>query len=262
MLNLRQIKEFKGGKKLVMLTAYDYIFGRLIEKAGADIALVGDSLGMVFNGYKSTLPVTVDEMIYHAKAVRNGAPDTFMTVDMPFMSYQASVREAKIAAGRLMKETGAQAVKAEGGEETAATIKAMIEIGVPVMGHIGTQPQSVNKYGGYIVSGVSGADKTLLVKDAQALEKAGVFCIVLEKVKAETAAEITKAVSVPTISIGAGPDCDGQVLVTYDLLGFFEDFKPKFVKHYAKLAGATVKALKKFSSDVKTGKYPGKKYYY
>lgn len=262
MLNIRRIMEFKSGKKLVMLTAYDYIFSRLVEQAGADIVLVGDTLGMVFNGYKTTLPVTVDEMIYHAKAVRNGAANTFMTVDMPFMSYQASAGDAKRSAGRIMKETGAQAVKAEGGAETAATIKAMVDIGIPVMGHIGTQPQSVNKYGGYIVSGATDRDRERLIKDALAIEKAGVFSIVLEKVKAETAAEITKAVTVPTISIGAGPDCDGQVLVTYDLLGLFEDFKPGFVKRYAKLAGTTVKAIKKFSRDVKTGKYPGKKYYY
>jgi 3-methyl-2-oxobutanoate hydroxymethyltransferase len=262
MLNIRQVMEFKDGKKLVMLTAYDYIFGRLIEKAGADIALVGDTLGMVFNGYKTTLPVTVDEMIYHGKAVRNGAANTFLTIDMPFMSYQASLRDAKTSAGRIMKQTGAQAVKAEGGAETAATIKAMVDIGIPVMGHIGTQPQSVNKYGGYIVSGASDSDRQRLIKDALAIEKAGVFCMVLEKVKAETAAEITKAVSIPTISIGAGPDCDGQVLVTYDLLGLFEDFKPGFVKRYEKLAERSRLAIKKFIKDVRARKYPGKGYYY
>jgi 3-methyl-2-oxobutanoate hydroxymethyltransferase len=262
MQNVRQLMELKSKKKIIMLTAYDYIFAGLIEKAGADIALVGDSLGMVFNGHKNTLPVTVDEMIYHAKAVRLGAKDTFLVVDMPFMSYQASTTEAKKNAGRIMKETGSQAVKIEGGVETAVQIKSITEIGIPVMGHIGTQPQSVNKYGGYVVSGTTEDEKKELIKNALAVEKAGVFAIVLEKVKAETAAAITKAVKVPTIGIGAGPHCDGQVLVTYDLLGFFEDFNPKFVKKYDNLAKRTITALKKFMKEVKTRKYPGKKNYY
>jgi 3-methyl-2-oxobutanoate hydroxymethyltransferase len=262
MLNVRQFRDLKSRKKIIMLTAYDYIFAGLIEKAGADIALVGDSLGMVFNGQKTTLPVTVDEMIYHAKAVRNGAKNTFLAVDMPFMSYQASVIDARKNAGRIMKETGAQAVKLEGGAETTAQIKAIVDIGIPVMGHIGTQPQSVNKYGGYVVSGSTDEETKELIKNALAIEKAGVFAIVLEKVKAEAAAAITKAVKVPTISIGSGPFCDGQVLVTYDLLGFFEDFNPKFVKKYENLAVKTDKALKKFIKEVKTGKYPGKKNYY
>jgi 3-methyl-2-oxobutanoate hydroxymethyltransferase len=262
MLNVRQVRDLKSKKKIIMLTAYDYIFAGLIEKAGADIALVGDSLGMVFNGQATTLPVTVDEMIYHAKAVRNGAKNTFLAVDMPFMSYQASVIDARKNAGRIMKETGAQAVKLEGGAETAAQIKSIVETGIPVIGHIGTQPQSVNKYGGYVVRGATEDEKKELIKNALAIEKAGVFAMVLEKVKAETAAAITKAVKVPTISIGSGPFCDGQVLVTYDLLGFFEDFNPKFVKKYEKLAQRTDLALKRFIKEVKTGKYPGKKNYY
>lgn len=262
MLNVRQIRELKSKRKIIMLTAYDYIFSGLIEKAGADIALVGDSLGMVFNGRKNTLPVTVDEMIYHAKAVRRGAKNTFLTVDMPFMSYQASVSEARKNAGRILKESGAEAVKVEGGTEISAQIKAIVEIGIPVMGHIGTQPQSVNKYGGYVVSGTTEAEKKELIKNALAIEKAGVFAIVLEKVKTETAAAITEAVKVPVIGIGAGPHCDGQVLVTYDLLGFFEDFNPKFVKKYENMSKKTDVALKKFIKEVKTGKYPGKKNYY
>lgn len=262
MLNVRQIRELKSKKKIIMLTAYDYLFAGLIEKAGADIALVGDSLGMVFNGTKTTLSVTVGEMIYHAKAVRAGSKNTFLTVDMPFMSYQASTADAKKNAGRIMKETGAQAVKIEGGAETAAQIKAIVDIGIPVVGHIGTQPQSVNKYGGYVVSGATDEEKKELIENALAIEKAGVFAIVLEKVKAETAAAITKAVKVPTIGIGAGPHCDGQVLVTYDLLGFFEDFNPKFVKKYENMSKKTDVAIKKFIKEVKSGKYPGKKNYY
>lgn len=245
-----------------MLTAYDFIFAGLIEKAGADIALVGDSLGMVFNGQKTTLPVTVDEMIYHAKAARRGAKDTFLAVDMPFMSYQESAAQAKKNAGRIMKETGAQAVKIEGGAETAPVIKAITDIGIPVMGHIGTQPQSVNKYGGYVVSGVTDEEKEKLIKDALAIEKAGVFAIVLEKVKSGTAAAVTKAVKVPVIGIGSGPHCDGQVLVTYDLLGFFPDFNPKFVKKYDNLALKAETAIRKFIKEVKAKKYPGRKNYY
>ena len=262
MLNVRDIRALKSKRKIIMLTAYDYILAGLIEKAGVDIVLVGDSLGMVFNGQKTTLPVTVDEIIYHAKAARNGAKNTFLTVDMPFMSYQASVADAKRNAGRIMKEAGAQAVKVEGGAEIAEQIKAVTDIGIPVMGHIGTQPQSVNKYGGYVVSGATPEEKDELIENALSIEKAGVFAIVLEKVKAETAAAITKAVKIPTIGIGAGPHCDGQVLVTYDLLGYFEDFNPKFVKKYENLAVKTEKALKKFIKEVKTKEYPGRKNYY
>jgi 3-methyl-2-oxobutanoate hydroxymethyltransferase len=262
MLNLRQIKALKSKKKIVMLTAYDYLFAQFLEKAGVDIVLVGDTLGMVFNGLKTTLPVTVDDMIYHARAVRLGAPDTFMTVDMPFMSYQASQRDALNNAGRIMKETGAQAVKVEGGSEIAGRIKAMVNIGIPVMGHLGTQPQSVNRYGGYIVSGSTDGEKHELIKNALAIEKAGVFVIVLEKVKAQTAEAVTKAVKVPVIGIGAGVKCDGQVLVTYDLLGMFEDFMPGFVKRYEELGGRARTALKKFIKDVRIGKYPGKKQSY
>ena len=262
MLNVRKISEIKSPKKLIMLTAYDYAFSGLVAKAGADIVLVGDSLGMVFNGHDTTLPVTLDEMIYHAKAVRRGAPDTFMTVDMPFMSYQESVSQAKKSAGRIMKETGAQAVKLEGGSEAVEAIKAITDIGIPVMGHIGTQPQSVNKYGGYVVSGATPEEGARLIKSAKDIEDAGVFSIVLEKVKSECAAEITSSVKVPTIGIGAGPHCDGQVLVTYDLLGLFEDFNPKFVKKYDNFAARTEKAIKKFIKEVKSSKYPGKKHYY
>jgi len=260
MLNINQIKGLKNRKKIVMLTAYDYTMASFLEQAGVDIILVGDSLGMVFAGHKSTMPVSVEEMIYHTKAVKRGARNTFITVDMPFMSYQASIRDAKISAGKIMKETGANAVKLEGGEEVAVQVKEIVDMGIPVMGHIGLQPQSVNKYGGYTLQGTTEEEKAKLVKSAIALEKAGVFSIVVEKTKKETTREITKSVSVPVIGIGAGPFCDGQVLVTYDMLGFFEDFTPKFVKKYDNIAGRIKKAVKSFARDVKGKKFPGTKY--
>jgi len=260
MLNINQIRSFKNRKKIVMLTAFDYPTAMLLEQAGCDIILVGDSLGTVFNGYKSTLPVKLDDLIYHAKAVRRGIKDTFLVVDMPFMSYQASIRDAKTNAGRIMKETGANAVKLEGGDEASEQIKAIVDMGVPVMGHIGLQPQSVNKYGGYALQGVSEEDKERLVKSAVAIEQEGAFSIVVEKTKSETTKEITKSVSIPVIGIGAGPHCDGQVLVTYDMLGIFQDFKPKFVKQYDNLAKRIQKAVKSYASDVREKKFPGQKH--
>lgn len=252
----------KSKNKIVMLTAYDYLLASYLEKSGVDIILVGDSLGMVFLGYKDTLAVTVDDIIYHVKAVKRGAKDTMIVADMPFMSYQESVREAVKNAGRIMKESGASAVKLEGGAEISPQIKAIIEIGIPVMGHIGLQPQSVNKYGGYPVQGVTEKDRDKLILEAKALEKSGAFAIVVEKVFSKTTAIITGAVEIPVIGIGSGPQCDGQVLVTPDLLGAFEDFTPKFVKKYCNTAASSVKALGSFISDVKNKKFPGKKYYY
>ncbi len=262
MASIPGIKKLKNKKKIVMLTAYDYLTASYVSRGGADLILVGDTLGMVFAGYKNTLPVTVEQVIYHTKAVMNGAGDTPVVADMPFLSYQASVSQAIKSAGKIMKETLAHAVKLEGGAEVIKQVRSIIEAGMPVMGHIGLQPQSVNKYGGYPVTGKAQAEKEKLLKDASALEKAGVFAIVIEKVKNETAAEITKAVGVPVIGIGSGPKCDGQVLVTHDLLGAFEDFKPGFVKRYEKVAERSKTAVKKFIYDVKSGKYPKKKYYY
>ncbi len=260
MKTIKEISSSKGGKKIVMLTAYEYITAAMLEKAGADIILVGDSLGMVFCGYENTLPVTVDDIIYHAKAVRRGAKNTFITADMPFMSYQASKLQALKNSGRIIKESGADAVKLEGGAEISGTVRALTAAGIPVMGHIGMQPQSVKSYGGYPVraSSPQGADK--LVKDAVALEKAGVFAIVIEKTPAKAAEAAAKAVKVPVIGIGAGRGCDGQVLVTQDMLGLFEGFTPKFVKKYCGLNAAALKGTAAFIKDVRAGKFPSKKH--
>ncbi|MCX7698403.1 MAG: 3-methyl-2-oxobutanoate hydroxymethyltransferase [Candidatus Goldbacteria bacterium] len=262
MLTINEIKNLKNKRKIIALTAYDYLMAYYLEKAGVDIILVGDSLGMVFCGYKNTLPVTVDDMIYHIKAVERGAKNTFIVADMPFMSYQDSVLSAKRNAGKILKETTVKAVKLEGGIEIIPQIKALIDIGIPVMGHIGTQPQSVNKYGGYPIAGNTPEEIDKLMKSALELEKAGVFSIVLEKVKAKTAALITKSIKIPTIGIGSGPWCDGQILVTHDLLGAFPDFTPKFIKKYDNISSKIINTIKKFIKDVKNKKYPTKKYYF
>lgn len=262
MLTINEIKNLKGKRKIITLTAYDYLMAFYLEKAGVDIILVGDSLGMVFCGYKNTLPVTIDNIIYHVKAVENGAKNTFIVADMPFMSYQESVSVAKKNAGKIIKYTKAKAVKMEGGIEILPQIKSLIDIGIPVMGHIGTQPQSVNKYGGYPISGTTPEEKEKLLKTSIELEKAGVFAIVLEKVKADTAALITKNIKIPTIGIGSGPWCDGQVLVTHDLIGAYPDFTPKFVKKYDNISNKIINSIKKFIKDVKNKKYPTSKYYF
>jgi 3-methyl-2-oxobutanoate hydroxymethyltransferase len=262
MFTAPQVAGFKGRRKIVMLTAYDYIMASYLEKAGVDIILIGDSLGMVFQGIKNTLPVTVDEVIYHTKAVKRGAIDTMIVTDMPFMSYQPSVRDAMINAGRIMKESGASAVKLEGGAEIIPQVKALVKSGIPVMGHIGLQPQSVNRYGGYPVQGKTEEETQAMIDEAKMLEDAGVFSIVVEKVRAASAARITKACSIPVIGIGSGPHCDGQVLVVYDMLGAFEDFRPSFVKTYENIAARSVNAVKKYAAEVRESKFPGKKNYY
>jgi 3-methyl-2-oxobutanoate hydroxymethyltransferase len=262
MLTAPGVIALKSGKKIVMLTAYDYLTASYLENAGVDIILIGDSLGMVIQGVKNTLPVTVDEIIYHVKAVKRGAPNTMIVADMPFMSYQVSVEDALRNGGRIMKESGASALKLEGGAEIVPQIEALIKIGIPVIGHIGLQPQSVNRYGGYPVQGKTEEDKQRLIQEALAIEKAGVFAIVLEKVLSTSAAQLTESVKVPVIGIGSGPFCDGQVLVTHDMLGAFKDFTPSFVKKYENIAERSVDAVKKFVSDVKKVKYPGRKNYY
>jgi len=262
MLTINEIKGLKNKRKIVALTAYDYLMAYYLETAGIDIILVGDSLGNVFCGYKNTLPVTVDNIIYHTNAVSRGAKNTFIVADMPFMSYQGSVLSAKKNAGKIMKQTNAKAVKLEGGIEILPQIKSIIDIGIPVMGHIGTQPQSINKYGGYPVSGSTPQERDNLIKTAIELEKAGVFAIVLEKIKAQTASLITKNVGIPTIGIGSGPWCNGQILVTYDLIGAFPDFTPKFIKKYDKISQKIINAVSKFIKDVKNKKYPSQKYYF
>jgi 3-methyl-2-oxobutanoate hydroxymethyltransferase len=246
----------RQGKKITMLTAYDYPIARLVDEAGIDCILVGDSLGMVVLGYESTVPVTMDEMIHHSKAVRRGTKYAFLIGDMPFMSYQASKEEAIRNAGRFMKEAGCDAVKLEGGAEVAAQAKAIVNAGIPVMGHLGLTPQSISKLGGYRVQGKDAVAAKRIVEDAHKLEAAGCFSIVLECVPDEVAKMVTDSVPIPTIGIGAGLRCDGQVLVTNDMLGLFDRFVPKFVKQYVKLSQAIYEAVKKFRDEVESRKFP------
>ncbi|MGH7573414.1 MAG: 3-methyl-2-oxobutanoate hydroxymethyltransferase [Gemmatimonadota bacterium] len=251
----RELKE--RGRKIVFLTAYDWMLARYVAAAGVDGILVGDSVGQVFAGHPTTIPVTVEDMIYHARAVRRGAPETFLAVDMPFLSFQISPEEALRNAGRVMKETGAQAVKLEGGRRVADTVFRLVETGIPVMGHLGLTPQSVHAFGGYGLRAADDKEAAELVEDARALSDAGSFAIVLEKIPRDLAARVTVNIPAPTIGIGAGAGTDGQVLVTYDLLGLTPDFRPKFVRRYAELGGAMEEALGRFVADVRDGEFPG-----
>ena len=250
------LKKKREGEKITMLTAYDYPTAKLLDQAGIDAILVGDSLGMVIQGNESTLPVTVEEMIYHVKAVRRGVKRAMIIADMPFLSYQVSREEAIYNAGLMLKEGGADAVKLEGGERVADLVEELVSIGIPVMGHIGLTPQSVNVFGGYRVQGRTEEDIARLKNDALALEEAGVFSIVLESVPVEVAKDITESLSVPTIGIGAGPYTDGQVLVFHDYLGIFEDIKPRFVKRYRELGKEIIEATQEYIEEVKSGKFP------
>jgi 3-methyl-2-oxobutanoate hydroxymethyltransferase len=258
-LTVPQIRGRKGGEKIVMLTAYDYLTAQILDRSGVDILLIGDTLGPVFQGRSSTLPVTLDETIYHTRAVARGSRHALVISDMPFLSFQVSPEDALRSAGRCLKEGNAQAVKMEGGKVIARTIRRVVEVGIPVMGHIGLTPQSEHKFGGYKMQGGTRAKAAALLDDARSLEEAGVFAIVVESVPEEVGAKITETVSVPTIGIGAGRKCDGQVLVTADLLGLFTDFQPGFVRRYAKLAETAGTAVERFARDVKDGKFPGRK---
>lgn len=256
-LTTRDIAGRKGGEKLVMVTAYDALFARLVDESGVDIILVGDSLGNVVAGFDSTLRVTLDQMIYHGAAVRRGCTRALLVVDMPFLSYQVSTEDAVRNCGRVVQETGAHAVKLEGGGASRVdAVRAVVELGVPVMGHLGFTPQSVHAIGGARVQGRDDASATRLVEEAKRLEAAGAFAIVLELVPAAVAADVTRAVRIPTIGIGAGPSCDGQVLVLHDLLGLNAGFAPKFLKRYAELGAAARRALEEFAADVRAGRYP------
>ncbi len=248
----------KAGEKIAMLTAYDYLVARYLDQVGMDIVLVGDSLGNVVHGYETTLPVTVDDMIYHAKAVKRAVRNALIVVDMPFMSFQSSLDDAVKNAGRIMKEVGVGAVKLEGGSYIADIVRHLVRIGIPVMGHLGLTPQAINKFGTYEVRAQDPAEARELLHDAKVLEEAGVFAIVLEKIPSDLARKVTKAVSVPTIGIGAGPHCDGQVLVVYDMLGLTEEFQPRFVRRYEELAETMRKAFRAYIADVKRGKFPSK----
>jgi 3-methyl-2-oxobutanoate hydroxymethyltransferase len=245
------------GERLVMVSAYDALFARLAEEGGADMILVGDSLANVILGLESTVPVTVDQMIHHGAAVRRGASRALVVVDMPFMSYQISTEDALRNAGRIMKETNAQAVKVEGGgDEIAERIHAMARAGIPVMGHIGFTPQSVNTLGGFRVQGRAPADHDRLVEEARRIHSAGAFALVLELMPTAVSKAVTSAIEIPTIGIGAGPECDGQVLVLHDLLGLNDRFRPKFLRHYAELAAEVRGAVARFGEDVRSGRYP------
>ena len=255
-------KAKQEGKKLSMLTAYDYSTAHLLDEAGVNGILVGDSLGNVILGYEDTISVTMEDMIHHSAAVARGVKNALVVVDMPFMSYQTSVYDALVNAGRLMKEGRASAVKLEGGREVVPQIKAIVRAGIPVMGHLGLTPQSVNAFGGYKVQGREEAAAQKLLDDAKAIAEAGVFGMVLECVPSALAAKITEAVPVPTIGIGAGAGCDGQILVYQDMLGMFSDYTPKFVKRYADIGGAMKAAFRAYIDEVNAGTFPAEEHGY
>ena len=255
---VRSMKE--KGEKVVCLTAYDYCLARILDESGIDILLVGDSLGSVVQGHDSTLPVTVDDVIYHTKAVVRGRRRALVVSDMPFMTFQLGVDEAKRNAGRLVQEGGAESVKLEGGVTQAATIEGLVKMGVPVMGHVGLTPQSVHQFGGYRIQGRGEADARAILDDAMAVEQAGAFAVVLEGIPVQLAREITQRVSIPTIGIGAGMHCDGQILVVHDMLGLFDDFTPKFVKRYANLKETIGGAVRSYMEEVRTEAFPAEEH--
>jgi 3-methyl-2-oxobutanoate hydroxymethyltransferase len=256
-VTIHTLKKLKtAGQKICMVTAYDATFARILDEAGADVLLVGDSLGMVVQGHDSTLPVTMDQMVYHSKAVTRGAKRAHVVGDMPFMSYQNSLEEAVVNAGRLVAEGGVGSVKLEGGAEFADVISRITRASIPVMGHIGLTPQSVHKMGGYVVQGRDEETARKLLDDAVALEQAGCYALVMEGVPLELAKAITSRLNIPTIGIGAGKHCDGQVLVCYDLFGMNPDFKPKFVKRYANLHESMQGAAKGYFGEVRAGTFP------
>jgi 3-methyl-2-oxobutanoate hydroxymethyltransferase len=251
---LKRLKQ--SGQKICMVTAYDATFARVLDEAGADVLLVGDSLGMVIQGHESTLPVTMDQMVYHCAAVTRGAKRAHVVGDLPFLSYQVSAQEAVRNAGRLVAEGGVGSVKLEGGAEFADVITALTRASIPVMGHLGLTPQSVHKMGGYVVQGRDEDAARKILEDSLALERAGCYALVLEGVPLELARQISQRLTIPTIGIGAGKHCDGQVLVCYDLLGMNPGFKPKFVKRYADLHGSITEAVGGFFSEVRAGAFP------
>ncbi len=251
------VREHKArGEKIAVVTAYDVAFARLADRAGVDVVLVGDSLGMVVQGLPNTLPVTLDEMIYHSRLVARGIQHAHLVADMPFLSYQVSIEDGVRAAGRLLKEGAAEAVKLEGGEEVADLVARLVSIGVPVMGHVGMTPQSVHKLGGFNLQGRSDEQAQSILAGACALADAGAYAIVIESVPSSLAAAITQAISVPTIGIGAGPSCDGQVLVMHDLLGLNPDWSPRFARRYAELGAEAIAAFARYVADVRAGDFP------
>jgi len=256
-LTIKDLQDMKArGEKIPMMTAYDYTSGKLLEQAGIPLMLVGDSLGMVVLGYDSTVPVTMDDMLHHIKTVVRGTEKAHIVGDLPFMSYHAEVSEAIRNAGRILKEGGAQSIKLEGGQEMAETVNRIVKSGIPVMGHVGLTPQSVNQLGGYRVQGKTISDAIRLMEDTRALEEAGAYAVVLECVPAALAQMITDRLSIPTIGIGAGAGCDGQVQVLHDFLGLFTDFLPKHARRYANLAETIQDAASQYISDVHLGEFP------
>lgn len=252
----------EAGTKISMLTAYDYSTAKLEDEAGVNSILVGDSLGQVMLGYEDTLSVTMEDMIHHTAAVARGAKNALVIADMPFMSYEPSIEMAVVNAGRLMKEGRANAVKLEGGVRVAEQIRAITQAGIPVCAHIGLTPQSVNAFGGFKVQGKNAEAAQSIIDDALAIQEAGAFAVVLECIPAKLAAVISEKLSIPTIGIGAGAGCDGQVLVYQDMLALFSDFKPKFVKHFAKLGPAMVQAFADYDAEVKAGSFPAQEHTY
>lgn len=246
----------RDGRRIVMLTCYDALFARLLESAGAEIFLVGDSLNELLAGHRSTLSATLDQMIYHAASVRRGTERTPIVVDLPFLSYQVSIEEAIRNAGRVLAETDCHAVKLEGGAPMAETVRALVDRGIAVVGHLGLTPQAINTLGGYRVQGRGAPAAAQLLDDARSLQDAGASAIVLELIPRGLAAEVSTSLTIPTIGIGAGNGCDGQVLVLHDMLGLNDGFAPKFLKHYAELAGAVRAAVAQFAAEVRTGAYP------
>jgi 3-methyl-2-oxobutanoate hydroxymethyltransferase len=246
----------RQGEKIVMLTAYDATMARLLDRAGVDALLVGDSLGTVILGLDTTLPVTLDAVVHHTRAVVRGAERAFVIADMPFLTFQISVAEAVRNAGRLLQEGGAAAVKLEGGRPVVDVVKRLVDVGIPVMGHLGLQPQSVHQAGGYVKQATQPAAVDALMIDALALQDAGAFSLVLESIPADVARTVTRELAIPTIGIGAGADCDGQILVSYDMLGLFDGFVPSFVHQYARLGDAVVTATREYAADVRAGRYP------
>lgn len=253
----RSLQEMKRNNvRIAVLTAYDALMARIFDQANIDVILVGDSVANVVQGFETTLPVTLDEIIYHTKAVTRGVKRAMVVADMPFMSYQVRADEAFRNAGRIMKETDASAVKLEGGIEYAESVRRMTSSGIPVMGHLGLQPQSIHQYGGYRPRGTTQEEADKIISDAIALEEAGAFGIVLEKIPAELAARITERLQIPTIGIGAGPHCDGQILVSADMLGLTVDFHPRFVRRYESFAERAVAAATKYADDVRSNDFP------
>lgn len=256
----RLLRMKQSGERIAMVTAYDATFARMIDEGGADILLVGDSLGMVVQGLDTTLPVTVDEMVYHCRAVSRGARRALVVGDMPFLSAQITPEEALRNAGRFLAEGGAHAVKLEGGRSAAPTVRRLVDAGIPVMGHVGLLPQSVHAMGGFRVQGKTENAAARILDDAHAIAEAGAFSVVLEGVPSDLAAQVTRELGVPTIGIGAGPECDGQVLVCYDLLGLTPDLKPKFVKRYAELYAEGRDAVARYCSEVRAGSFPSEEH--